>query len=198
MLGGSNGEVEGAGGSGIAQDQRHPYVTIATSLHLRHYVPSCFVSVPSWLACVKNRSCTILASPPAFTQIRATLDTMSTQQQLKDLANLTIPAFLLSTGLLGLLSPTTLAAGFGMPIDSPSHAEGFVQCMGGRNLTFGLIAAIFLQRGDRKAVGTMAGLLAVDGAIDGWVCYKYAGLVAASPHWVAAAGIPFVASWMGS
>jgi hypothetical protein len=123
---------------------------------------------------------------------------MSSQAQLKTLANAFIPTFLLSTGLLGLLFPTTMAALFGMPIQADTFAAGFVQCMGGRNLTFGIIASIFLQRGDRKAVATMATLLAVDGCVDGWVCWRYSGIVAAAPHFGAAAVIPFVSAWMAS
>ncbi|TKA77906.1 hypothetical protein B0A55_03348 [Friedmanniomyces simplex] len=109
-----------------------------------------------------------------------------------------VTTFLLSTGALALLSPTTLALLFGMPIPPASHAAGFVQCIGGRNLTFGLISAVFVRKGDLRAVATMAGFLAVDGAVDGWVMWRYAGLVAAAPHWVAAAAVPFVARWMGS
>jgi hypothetical protein len=56
--------------------------------------------------------------------------------------------------------------------------------MGGRNLTFGIIASIFLQRGDRRSVGTMATMLAVDGVIDGLVTMKYAGAVFGTYAWV--------------
>ena len=120
------------------------------------------------------------------------------QSQLKLLANYSVTGFLLSTGLFALLAPTTFAAGFGMPISPDTFASGFVQCMGGRNLTFGIIASMFLQRRDFGAVATMATLLAVDGAIDGLVCLKYAGWVHAAPHFGAAVGIPFVANWMRS
>jgi hypothetical protein len=123
---------------------------------------------------------------------------MSNQQSLKLLANYGVTGFLLSTGLLALLSPTTLAAGFGMPIEDDTFASGFVQCIGGRNLTFGIIASIFLQRRDLRAVATMATLLAVDGVVDGLVTYKYSGIAAAAPHFGAAAIIPFVSAWMSS
>ncbi|KAF9690787.1 hypothetical protein EKO04_011135 [Ascochyta lentis] len=119
---------------------------------------------------------------------------MSTPQ--KRLFHLFIPAFLLSTGLLGLLSPTTLASLFQMPVAPSTHAAGFVQCMGGRNLTFGLISAVFVRRGDWGAAATMAGFLAVDGVVDGWVAWGYAGFGAAVPHFLAAAGVPFLAVWM--
>jgi hypothetical protein len=122
---------------------------------------------------------------------------MSTQN-LKLLANYGVTSFLLSTGLFALLLPTTFAAGFGMPIQDDTFAAGFVQCMGGRNLTFGIIAGIFLQRGDLRAVATMATMLAVDGVVDGLVCLKYASAVAAAPHFGAAAIIPFVANWMAN
>ncbi|KAF2821189.1 hypothetical protein CC86DRAFT_110300 [Ophiobolus disseminans] len=118
--------------------------------------------------------------------------------QLKLLANYGVTGFLLSTGLFALLAPTTFAAGFGMPVEVDTFASGFVQCMGGRNLTFGIIATIFLQKRDLKAVATMATMLAVDGAIDGLVCMKYAGLGFALPHFGAAAIVPFVANWMKS
>jgi len=121
---------------------------------------------------------------------------MSTQ--LKLLANYGVAGFLLSTGLFALFAPTTFAAGFGMPIEADTFASGFVQCMGGRNLTFGIIASIFLQRGDLRAVATMATLLAVDGVIDGLVTMRYAGWVFAAPHFGAAAIIPFVSHWMSS
>jgi hypothetical protein len=121
---------------------------------------------------------------------------MSTQ--LKLLANYGVTGFLLSTGLFALLAPTTFAAGFGMPISADTFASGFVQCMGGRNLTFGIIAAVFLQRGDVRAVALMATMLAVDGFVDGLVTMKYAGLGFALPHFGAAAVIPFVSSWMAS
>jgi hypothetical protein len=117
---------------------------------------------------------------------------------LKLLANYGVTGFLLSTGLVMLLSPTTMAAGFGMPIQDDTFAAGFVQCMGGRNLTFGIIAGIFLQRRDLRAVATMATLLAVDGVVDGLVTMKYAGWGAAAPHFGAAAVIPFVSAWMSS
>ena len=123
---------------------------------------------------------------------------MTDQTSLKLLANYTVTGFLLSTGLLGLLSPTTMAAGFGMPIEDDTFASGFVQCMGGRNLTFGIISAIFVAQRNLKAAATMATLLAVDGCVDGWVTWKYAGVGAAVPHFVAAAGIPFVSAWMAS
>jgi hypothetical protein len=123
---------------------------------------------------------------------------MSSQTDPKLLASYFVAAFLLATGLLGLLSPTTLAAGFDMPVAPDSVAAGFVQCMGGRNLTLGLIATVFLQREDRRAVATMAMLLAVDGCVDGWVCWRYAGVGAALPHFGAAAVIPFLSAWMGS
>ncbi len=123
---------------------------------------------------------------------------MSDQQSLKLLANYSVTGFLLSTGLLALLSPTTMAALFGMPISDNTFAAGFVQCMGGRNLTFGIISAIFVQRRDLKAAATMATLLAVDGFVDGCVTFKYSGLGAAVPHWGAAAVIPFVSAWMAS
>ncbi|KAK0818598.1 hypothetical protein LTR75_002511 [Friedmanniomyces endolithicus] len=110
----------------------------------------------------------------------------------KRLTAYTIPAFLLLTGALALLSPTTLASAFGMPIPAYSNAAGFVQCIGGRNLTFGLISAVFASREDLWVVGTMAEFLALDGAVDGW----YAGLMAAAPHWVAAVGVPFVGMWL--
>jgi hypothetical protein len=116
----------------------------------------------------------------------------------KLLANYGIAGFLLSTGLVMLLSPTTMAAGFGMPIQDDTFAAGFVQCMGGRNLTLGILASLFLQRKDLRAVATMATLLAVDGLIDGFVTYKYAGVGAALPHFGAAAIIPFVSAWMSS
>lgn len=117
--------------------------------------------------------------------------------QLHLLAYASIPIFLLATGLLALFSPTTLAALFGMPIQPHTIPAGFVQCIGGRNLTFGLISATFVRRGDWKAVRTMAGLLAVDGFVDGWVCWRYAGLVAAVPHFVAAVGVLGVVGWVG-
>lgn len=123
---------------------------------------------------------------------------MSNQNSLKLLANYSVTGFLLSTGLVGLLSPKTLAAGFGMPIEDDTFAAGFVQCMGGRNLTFGIIASIFLQRRDLRAVATMATLLAVDGCVDGLVTYKYANVAAALPHFGAAAIIPFISAWMSS
>lgn len=123
---------------------------------------------------------------------------MSTQESLKLLANYGVTGFLLGTGLLALSSPTSMAAGFGMPIQDDTFAAGFVQCMGGRNLTFGIIASIFLQRRDLRAVATMATLLAVDGVIDGLVTYKYSSVAAALPHFVAAAIIPFVSAWMSS
>lgn len=125
---------------------------------------------------------------------------MSNQKSLKLLANYGVVGFLLSTGLVGLLSPTTMAAGFGMPVEADSFAAGFVQCMGGRNLTFGIIASIFLQRRDLRAVATMATMLAVDGVVDGLVTYKYAdaAVLAAAPHFVAAAIIPFISAWMSS
>ena len=121
---------------------------------------------------------------------------MTDQTSLKLLANYTVTGFLLSTGLLGLLSPTTMAAGFGMPIEDDTFASGFVQCMGGRNLTFGIISAIFVAQRNLKAAATMATLLAVDGCVDGWVTWKYAGPIAAAPHFMAAAVIPFVSAWM--
>jgi hypothetical protein len=124
--------------------------------------------------------------------------TMSDQKSLKLLANYGVTGFLLSTGLLALLSPTTMAALFGMPIQDDTFAAGFMQCIGGRNLTFGIIASIFLQRRDLRAVATMATLLAVDGCIDGVVTYKYSGVGAALPHFGAAAIIPFVRAWMSS
>ncbi|KAH3911733.1 hypothetical protein HBI56_139940 [Parastagonospora nodorum] len=117
---------------------------------------------------------------------------------LKILANYGVTAFLLSTGLLMLLSPTTMAALFGMPVEDDTFAAGFVQCMGGRNLTFGIIAGIFLQRRDLRAVATMASMLALDGVVDGLVTFKYAGVGAALPHFGAAAVIPFVSAWMSS
>jgi hypothetical protein len=91
-----------------------------------------------------------------------------------------------------------MAALFGMPIQDDTFAAGFVQCMGGRNLTFGIIASIFLQRRDLRAVATMATLLAVDGCVDGLVTYKYAGVGAALPHFGAATIIPFVSAWMST
>ena len=123
---------------------------------------------------------------------------MADQPTLKLLANYSVTAFLLSTGLLALLSPTTMAALFGMPIQNDTFASGFVQCMGGRNLTFGIISAIFVSRRDLKAAATMATLLAVDGCVDGWVTWRYAGMGAALPHFGAAAVIPFVSAWMAS
>jgi hypothetical protein len=121
---------------------------------------------------------------------------MSTQ--LKLLANYGVTGFLLSTGLFALLAPTTFAAGFGMPVPADSFGSGFVQCVGGRNLTFGIIAAIFLQRGDVRAVSLMATMLAVDGVVDGLVTMKHAGMGFALPHFGAAAIIPFISSWMAS
>ena len=123
---------------------------------------------------------------------------MADQPTLKLLANYSVTAFLLSTGLLALLSPTTMAALFGMPIQDDTFASGFVQCMGGRNLTFGIISAIFVSRRDLQAAATMATLLAVDGCVDGWVTWRYAGMGAALPHFGAAAVIPFVSAWMAS
>jgi len=123
---------------------------------------------------------------------------MADQPTLKLLANYSVTAFLLSTGLLALLSPTTMAALFGMPIQNDTFASGFVQCMGGRNLTFGIISAIFVSRRDLKAAATMATLLAVDGCVDGWVTWRHAGMGAALPHFGAAAVIPFVSAWMAS
>lgn len=123
---------------------------------------------------------------------------MADQPTLKLLAHYSITTFLLSTGALALLSPTTMASLFGMPIPDSSFAAGFVQCMGGRNLTFGIISAIFVQRRDLRAAATMAALLAVDGCIDGWVTWTYAGFGAAIPHFAAAAVVPFVSAWMGS
>lgn len=120
------------------------------------------------------------------------------QASLKLLANYSVTTFLLTTGLLALLSPTTMAALFGMPIADNTFASGFVQCMGGRNLTFGIISGIFVQRRDLRAAATMATMLAVDGVVDGLVTWKYAGLLAAGPHFVAAAMIPFVSAWMSS
>ncbi|KAH7071981.1 hypothetical protein BKA63DRAFT_567907 [Paraphoma chrysanthemicola] len=123
---------------------------------------------------------------------------MSNRRSLKLLANYGVTGFLLGTGVFAIFSPTTFAAGFGMPIQDDTFAAGFVQCMGGRNLTFGIIASIFLQRRDLKAVATMATLLAVDGVVDGLVCLKYASGIAALPHFGAAAVIPFVSAWMSS
>jgi hypothetical protein len=123
---------------------------------------------------------------------------MSNQNSLKLVANYFVTGFLLSTGLTALLSPTTFAAGFGMPIEDNTFAAGFMQCVGGRNLTFGVIASIFLQRRDLKAVATMATMLAIDGCVDGLVTYKYSGVGAALPHFGAAAIIPFVANWMSN
>lgn len=123
---------------------------------------------------------------------------MADQATLKLLANYSVTAFLLSTGALALLSPTTMASVFGMPIAHNTFASGFVQCMGGRNLTFGIISAIFVSKRDLRAAATMATLLALDGCVDGWVTWKYAGVFAAAPHFGAAAVIPFVAAWMSS
>ncbi|KAF3038415.1 hypothetical protein E8E11_001542 [Didymella keratinophila] len=94
---------------------------------------------------------------------------MADQATLKLLANYSITAFLLSTGALALLSPTTMASLFGMPIADNTFASGFVQCMGGRNLTFGIISAIFVSKRDLKAAATMATMLALDGAAF-WGC----------------------------
>lgn len=106
----------------------------------------------------------------------------TSQNQLKVLANYSICAFLLSTGLFALLLPTSFAAGFGMPIQPNTFAAGFVQCMGGRNLTLGILASVFAKGGDWKSVGLVALLLGVDGVVDGWVVGRYAGWVFAAPH----------------
>jgi len=106
--------------------------------------------------------------------------------------------FLLSTGLTGLLTPTLLAACFGMPIASNTYASGFVQCFGSRNLTLGILNTVFLQQGNLKAAATLAGLLAVDGALDAVVTYGFGGWIWALPHLLGAAVIPFVSRWMAS
>ena len=105
-------------------------------------------------------------------------------------------AFLLSTGLVALISPTTMATGFGMPIQANTFAAGFVQCFGSRNLMLGLLNTVFVRNGNLQAAGLLASLLAVDGFLDGIVTYKYAGALASVPHVVAAAIIPFVGRWM--
>lgn len=109
-----------------------------------------------------------------------------------------VSLFLLSTGLTGLLTPTLLAAAFGMPIASNTHASGFVQCFGSRNLTLGILNTVFLQQGNLKASATLAGLLAIDGALDAVVTYGFGGWVWALPHVGGAVVIPFVSRWMAS
>ncbi|KAF1924531.1 uncharacterized protein M421DRAFT_424663 [Didymella exigua CBS 183.55] len=123
---------------------------------------------------------------------------MTDHANLKLLASYSITAFLLSTGVLALLSPTTVAALFGMPIADNTFASGLVQCMGGRNLTFGIISAVFISKRIQKAAATMAPMLAIDGCVDGWVTWRYAGMGAAVPHFGAAAAIPFMSAWMSS
>ena len=116
---------------------------------------------------------------------------------LKLLAHYGIAGFLLSTGIFALTAPTTFAAGgFGMNIEPDTLASGFVQCMGGRNLTFGIIASVLLQRGETRAVALMATLLAIDGVVDGLVSLKYAGMGFAAPHFVAAGAVLPVGWWM--
>lgn len=123
---------------------------------------------------------------------------MTNQATLKLLANYFVTTFLLSTDALALLSSTTLASLFAMPIADNTFASGAVQCIGGRNLTFGIISAIFVPERDLRAAATMATMLALDGCVDGWVMWRYAGVVTAPPHFGAAAMIPFVAAWMSS
>lgn len=107
-----------------------------------------------------------------------------------------VSAFLLGTGLTGLLTPTLLAAAFGMPISSQTYAAGFVQCFGSRNLSLGILNTVFAQQGNLKAAATLAGVLAIDGALDAVVTYSYAGVLWAVPHAAGAMVIPFVAGWM--
>jgi len=109
-----------------------------------------------------------------------------------------VSAFLLSTGLAGLLTPTLLASCFGMPIASSTYASGFVQCFGSRNITLGILNTVFLQQGNLKASATLAGLLAIDGALDAVVTYNFGGVVWALPHAMGAAVIPFVSRWMAA
>jgi hypothetical protein len=105
---------------------------------------------------------------------------------------------LLSTSLFALLTPITFGAGFGMPIPADTFAFGFVQCMGGRNLTFGIITGIFLQQGDVRAVALMATMLAVDELVDELVTMNYAEVGYALPHLGADAIILFLSRWMAN
>ena len=86
-------------------------------------------------------------------------------------------AFLLSTGVVAIISPITIAAAFGMPIQANTYAAGFVQCFGSRNLTLGLLNTVFVRNGNLQAAGLLASLLAVDGLLDGIVTSQYAGAV---------------------
>ena len=144
--------------------------------------------------------------------------TSSSPDPLKTLAGYGISSFLVLTGLVALLTPTTMAAAFGLPItntplssltsSSPTSAlftpaatataAAFVQCFGARNLTMGILNTIFIQRGDLRAASTLAGLLAIDGLLDAFVTGRGAGLAWALPHVLGAGVIVPVARWMGA
>lgn len=107
-----------------------------------------------------------------------------------------VSAFLLGTGIIGLLSPPTMSALFGMPVQSHSFAASFVQCFASRNLTLGILNTLFLQREDIRAAGLLSGLLAIDGTLDAWITWGQAGAFYAMPHIVGAAVIVPVSRWM--
>lgn len=97
---------------------------------------------------------------------------------LKLLLGLLITAFLTIGGLYGMLTPLPLCEQFGLPLTFPasgevvphpsllSHATSYIQIMSGRNVTLGLITLILVARGNWKAVGTITGMLALNGVIE--------------------------------
>jgi len=107
-----------------------------------------------------------------------------------------VSAFLFTTGVVGLTSPTTLAAGFGQPTNNGTTAAAFVQCFGARNFTVGIAVAILTQKRNWQAVGLITSLLAIDGFSDAWVCWREAGFIWAVPHLIPSVMIPFIGRWI--
>jgi len=107
-----------------------------------------------------------------------------------------VSAFLLTTGLVALASPTTLAAGFGQPTPPHTTAAAFVQCFGARNFTVGIAVAALTRKRNWQAVGLITALLAIDGFSDAWVCWREAGFLWAVPHLIPSVVIPFIGRWV--
>ena len=119
---------------------------------------------------------------------------------LKTASGYLVATFLATTGLTTIFDPILRSKNFGIPATpSDKVALAFLQPMGARELSLGLITGMLMYKGEQKNAGMVTLIALVIPAMDAWAAWRFNGRLKEAWSHVFGAGVVGAAGlWLTS
>ncbi|KAM0804886.1 hypothetical protein BDR22DRAFT_835552 [Usnea florida] len=119
---------------------------------------------------------------------------------LKTASGYLVATFLATTGLTTIFNPSLRSKNFGVPATPTDKAAlAYLQPMGARELSLGLIIGMLMYKGEQKSAGMVTLIALVIPAMDAWAVWRFNGRLKEAWSHVFGAGVVGLAGlWLAS